>query len=289
MSGQPYQQRPNGPLFNNFNADRLPTSIGSPQQLAQFTAAAASGYHPRPQMKQTTYPSGSTGGFPTTDTSQPGKPKQPMSDFAASFYAAGENAAQHSSAQGSSAQPTHLQPPQAQPVDANFKGLKFITLDGFQLETREVYDQISGTFQWEMCESQDDRCISFVRDQCADKRVFLICSGSLGKKVVPEVHNLPQIYAIYIYCADVKYHREWTNSYTKVRVVCNNDDQDLLPQFAVDVAQANIEWGDALLKQNKRDIAKKKFEKALENLNKYPNTSPPTMINQVKSKLNECK
>jgi len=167
--------------------------------------------------------------------------------------------------------------------------LKFVTLDGLQLETREVYDKISGTFQWEMCESQDDRCMKFVREQCANKRVFLISSGSLGRRVVPTIHELPQIYAIYIYCADVPSNLEWSNKYTKVRVVCNDDDKYLLPQLAVDVAQADMEWGDALLKNGKADKAKEKYAKALTNLKEHAKHPDPTMIAKIEGKLNECK
>jgi hypothetical protein len=284
MSGQPFQYRPGAPGFNTFPADR---TIGSPQQLAQFTAATATGYSPRAQsqIRPATYPSGST----TTDASQQVKPSKPMSEFAASFYAAGENAAQATTTQQSKPPSLHLQPPPAQTVDATFKGFKFVTLDGFQIETREVYDEISGTYQWEMCESQVDRCITYVREQCADRRVFLVASGSLGRQAVPEIDKLPQVYAIYIYCADVKANREWADKHPKVRVVCNNDDQDLLPQFAVDVAQANLEWGEALLKQNKRDLAIKKFEKALTNLTKHAKNPDPAMVAKVKSKIEECK
>ncbi|CAF3746653.1 unnamed protein product [Rotaria sp. Silwood1] len=178
----------------------------------------------------------------------------------------------------------------AQPIDlTTFKGLKFVALDGLLIETRDIYDQISGTIQWEMCESQEDRCMSYIRDQCANRRTFLMTSGGLGKNVVPKIHDLPQLYAIYIYCADVVHHQEWACKYSKVRVVCNNDDLYLLPQLAVDVAQANIDWGDALLKSGKRDEAKKKFSKADENLTKYAKNPDPTMVNEVKKKLDECK
>ncbi|CAF3673800.1 unnamed protein product [Rotaria sp. Silwood1] len=229
--------------------------------LAQFTNATAAGYHPQPQAT-TTY--SMTTGFNANSTS--------------SANQTAKNAAN-----------TFLPLP-AQPIDlTTFKGLKFVALDGLLIETRDIYDQISGTIQWEMCESQEDRCMSYIRDQCANRRTFLMTSGGLGKNVVPKIHDLPQLYAIYIYCADVVHHQEWACKYSKVRVVCNNDDLYLLPQLAVDVAQANIDWGDALLKSGKRDEAKKKFLKADENLTKYVKNPDPTMVNEVKKKLDECK
>ncbi|CAF2614660.1 unnamed protein product [Rotaria sp. Silwood2] len=220
--------------------------------LAQFAYATAPGYKPQPQA---------TTSNSTASANQPTK--------------TGSNT---------------LIPLPAQPVNlATFKDLKFITLDDLLVETREIYDDISGTFEWEMCQNQEDRCINYIRDKCTNNRVFFITSGGLGKSIIPKIHDLPQVYAIYIYCADVLYHQGWACKFSKVRVVCNNDDQYLLPQFAVDVAQANMDWGDALLKDGKRDAAKKKFEKADENLTKHARIPDPVMVNQVKSKLAECK
>ncbi|CAF1373177.1 unnamed protein product [Rotaria sordida] len=176
--------------------------------------------------------------------------------------------------------PDVFKPLEEQPIDlTTFKRLKFVMLDPMQIETREIYDTISSTFQWEVCESQN-WCISYIRDKCANYRVFLIICGSMGRNVVPLIHGLPQTYCVYVYCADVLYNQEWTKIYSKVRVVCNNDDQYLLPQFAVDVAQANIDWGNALLSTGKYDEAKNKFEKALENLTKYARRPDPAMVNQ---------
>jgi hypothetical protein len=276
MANQGFGPRPDGQRVNHLQNEPIPFATLPPHQLVQH-AATAGNYHPRPQMTASSYPVAS--GFNmASGTHQVATTNKPQSDFAKAAYASAE--------QGTSG----LQPPLAQSIDINsFKGLKFVTLDGFQIETREIYDKISGTFQWEMCESQVDHCISYIKEKCVDKRVFLVTSGSLGRTVVPAVHDLPQVYAIYIYCADVVSNREWSNKFTKVRVVCNNDDQDLLPQLAVDVAQADMEWGDALVKQGKRDKAKEKYEKALKNLSEHAKHPDPLMINKVKGKLEECK
>jgi len=140
-----------------------------------------------------------------------------------------------------------------------------------------------------MCESQEDRCIDCIRDECKDRRVFLVSSGSLGEKIIPQIHDFPQVYAIYIYCANIKYHRGWSEKYPKVRVVCDNDDLYLLPQFAVDVAQANIDWGDAFLKQGTRDKANEKFKLASDKLNNYARNHDQAMDVEIKKKLDECK
>jgi len=276
MWNQSFSQIPEGQRTTHLQSIPIPFSLPSPHQLSQFSGATARGYYPKPQTNASAFqPSLS---FSTTETSYQTKPTIKMSEFADSAY----ETVQHDV--------DGLQPPSAQSIDLNtFKGFRFVTVDQFHLETRDIYDEISGTFQWEMCGSEDDRCIKYIRDECTNKRVFLIPSGTLGRKVVPVAHDLPQVYAIYIYCADVVSNREWSKKYSKVRVVCNNDDQDLLPQFAVDVAQANIEWGDALIKQGNRDKAKEKFRKALDNLNRHAKKPDPSMVKKVKSKLEECK
>jgi hypothetical protein len=182
------------------------------------------------------------------------------------------------------------QPLPPQPFDLDkYTGLKFVTLDPLIIETRPIYDEISGTFEWEMCETQDDRCLNFIRDKCHNKRVFFISNGGLGKDIIPKIHDLPQLYAVYVYCADVAFHLSWANKYSKVRVVCNDDDRHLLPTLTLDVAQANIDWGNALLQKGKRDKAKEKFDIALKNLTEHAKKPDQAMIKQVRSKLDECK
>jgi hypothetical protein len=296
MSDNPNPPRPKGPRMSHLQSEPVPISFASPQQLAQLTAAApGSLFSNRPQMKTSnqSYMPTMHSGFNTNDV---GYQKQSGSSMASSgsttttSAATAATTASSSSQSASSGQKPPFKPLAAQPIDLNtFKGFKFVTLDALQIETRDVYDKISGTFKWEMCESQEDRCIDCVRDECQNRRVFLVSSGSLGERIIPKIHDLPQVYAIYIYCANVKYHKSWGDKFAKVRVVCDNDDLYLLPQFAVDVAQANIDWGDALLKQGTRDKAKEKFQLAHDKLNNYARNHDPAMDMEIKKKLEECK
>lgn len=176
----------------------------------------------------------------------------------------------------------------AQPIDLNtFKGFKFIQFDKMLLETREIYDDISGTFQWKLFQDLDEYCTNYIERDCMNRRVFIIASGSIGSKAVPIIHDLPQLYAIYIFCADVESNEQWALQYRKVRIVCNDDDNYLLPLFAVDVAQADIEWADALVKAAKYDKAREKYNKALTNLTRYTRFRDVKMINDVKQKLEQ--
>jgi hypothetical protein len=292
MSDNPNPPRPKGPRMSHLQSEPVPMSFASPQQLAQLTATApGSLFSMRAQSKTTSqsYMPPMNSGYNANDMSYQNQ-HGPSTASSSSTTASAAAASASSSSQSASSGPKPFKPLPPQPIDlSTFKGLKFVTLDALQIETRDVYDKISGTFKWEMCESQEDRCIDFVTKDCQNRRVFLVSSGSLGEKIVKTIHDLPQVYAIYIYCANVKYHRGWSEKFPKVRSVCDNDDLYLLPQFAVDVAQTNVDWGNAFLQQGERGKASEKYQLAYDKLNNYARNHDPAMDVEIKAKLDECK
>ncbi|CAF1120371.1 unnamed protein product [Didymodactylos carnosus] len=48
-----------------------------------------------------------------------------------------------------------------------------------------------------------------------DEKIVLIVSGRLGREIVPSVHDLPQLSAIYVYCMDKITNERWAKSYNK--------------------------------------------------------------------------
>ena len=63
-----------------------------------------------------------------------------------------------------------------------------------------------------------EECIQFVQD-IAHEKACMIISGSLGQKIVPRIHNLPQIDSIFIFCDNENYHRKWANHWPKIKNV----------------------------------------------------------------------
>ena len=66
-----------------------------------------------------------------------------------------------------------------------------------------------------------DQCIQFLQDTHNEK-AFLIVSGSLGQKLVPQIHPLSQVDAIYVFCGDKPRHEQWAKDYSKVKGVHTN-------------------------------------------------------------------
>ncbi|CAF3122768.1 unnamed protein product [Rotaria sp. Silwood2] len=61
-----------------------------------------------------------------------------------------------------------------------------------------------------------DKCVDNITDESTTKRVFIIVSNIFGEKVIPLIHELPYIQAIYIYCGDQKKAEAWTQPYSKI-------------------------------------------------------------------------
>ncbi|CAF3834511.1 unnamed protein product [Adineta steineri] len=63
-----------------------------------------------------------------------------------------------------------------------------------------------------------DKCVEYIQ-LVSEERIVLIVSGRLGREVVPRIHQLPHLIAIYVYCTDKKRNEEWANNYMKIKDV----------------------------------------------------------------------
>ncbi|CAF1281675.1 unnamed protein product [Didymodactylos carnosus] len=62
-------------------------------------------------------------------------------------------------------------------------------------------------------------CLEYISN-FEDEKAFLIVSGDLTDKIVPRIHGIPQIYAIYIFCRKQSKYEQWaTKEWSKVRGV----------------------------------------------------------------------
>lgn len=66
--------------------------------------------------------------------------------------------------------------------------------------------------------SQPEECIKLLESIRAEN-VFLVASGALGRGLVPSIHMMAKVYAIYIFCGDKSRHVEWVKDWPKVKGV----------------------------------------------------------------------
>ena len=87
------------------------------------------------------------------------------------------------------------------------------TIDDNQLSLQRLRSVINHVQLFD----QINRCIDCIRS-IVDEQIILIVSGSLGREILPVIHNLPQFSACYVFCGDVAVHRQWSCKYPKVNI-----------------------------------------------------------------------
>lgn len=63
-----------------------------------------------------------------------------------------------------------------------------------------------------------EQCIKFMMN-IKDEKIFLIVFDSIGQIIVPQIHQMPQVDAIFVFCRNEALHKEWTAKWTKIRCV----------------------------------------------------------------------
>jgi tetratricopeptide (TPR) repeat protein len=66
--------------------------------------------------------------------------------------------------------------------------------------------------------TQPDQCIQFLNGIKTEK-AFVITSGSLGQQFVLNIHALPQLDVIYIFCRNQSLREQWAKAWTKIKGV----------------------------------------------------------------------
>jgi hypothetical protein len=61
-----------------------------------------------------------------------------------------------------------------------------------------------------------DECLSYLKHADISITTFLVCSGHLGRLIVPQVCHFKNIRSIYIYCENQEVHQQWALNYSKV-------------------------------------------------------------------------
>ncbi|CAF1475081.1 unnamed protein product [Adineta steineri] len=63
-----------------------------------------------------------------------------------------------------------------------------------------------------------EKCIEFI-ETITNNKVCMIVSGSLGKYIVPRVHNVPQVDTIFIFCNNHEWDKQWAKEWPKIKGV----------------------------------------------------------------------
>ncbi|CAF3838291.1 unnamed protein product [Adineta steineri] len=116
--------------------------------------------------------------------------------------------------------------------------------------------------------TKSEQCIKLLNGMNNEK-VLIICSGSLGKDLVSQIHHMPNLVGIYIFCGNEAFHTEWTTNWPKIKLVstkiesiCNAMKKELI---------------DSIPKKDPELPVEEKKDKSNE---QTPNPGPPVEENQ---------
>ncbi|CAF1046650.1 unnamed protein product [Adineta steineri] len=63
-----------------------------------------------------------------------------------------------------------------------------------------------------------DQCVESIQT-VTNNKVCMIVSGSLGKHIVPHVHDMSQVDTIFIFCSNREWHKQWAKEWRKIKGV----------------------------------------------------------------------
>ncbi|CAF3406452.1 unnamed protein product [Rotaria socialis] len=63
-----------------------------------------------------------------------------------------------------------------------------------------------------------EECVEYL-NEIDDGKAFVISSGALGQSLVNDVHGMPKVDAIYIFCGNKAHHESWAKEWPKIRGV----------------------------------------------------------------------
>ncbi|CAF1334267.1 unnamed protein product [Adineta steineri] len=95
------------------------------------------------------------------------------------------------------------------------------SIDGEEKDCQDTLAQLKNVVNDVNLCTEPNQCIQ-VLNQADQKQAFVITSGSLGQHLVPKIHGMPQLDAIYILCDDKSGHEGWAQNWTKIKGVHTN-------------------------------------------------------------------
>ncbi len=65
--------------------------------------------------------------------------------------------------------------------------------------------------------NKPDESVDFLTE-IDDMKAFLIAEGTLGKQIVPLIHDIPQLDGVYIFCGNKSGHEQWATEWVKIKI-----------------------------------------------------------------------
>ena len=111
------------------------------------------------------------------------------------------------------------------------------SIDESNKDCQTTLAQIRGVVNNVNIFTQPDQCIQFLNGVHNEKAI-VIASGTLGQHLVPNIHAMPQLDAIYIFCGNKSWHEGWTKEWAKIKGV-HTDIKPICEALQMAIKQGN--------------------------------------------------
>ncbi|CAF1117952.1 unnamed protein product [Adineta steineri] len=95
------------------------------------------------------------------------------------------------------------------------------SIDEGKKDCQDILTQLKNVINDVSLCTESSQCIQ-VLNRFDKEQAFVIISDSLDQHLVPEIHGMPQLHTIYIFCGNKSRYDGWTQNWTKIRGVHTN-------------------------------------------------------------------
>ncbi|CAF2895160.1 unnamed protein product [Rotaria sp. Silwood2] len=93
-------------------------------------------------------------------------------------------------------------------------------------ENKHAQKRLRSTINHVIIFHDQTECQQYIMSSSEQDRIVLIISGRLSKELIPHIHRLRQLSAVYVYCWDRKAYKHWAKQFPKL--------DDLINQITLD-------------------------------------------------------
>ncbi|CAF2033039.1 unnamed protein product [Rotaria magnacalcarata] len=82
-------------------------------------------------------------------------------------------------------------------------------------DCRNVLAQLRALVNYVNVRTTPEQCVEFLSEM-GEGKAFVISSGALGQSLVNDIHGMPKVDAIYVFCGNKARHEPWAKNWPKI-------------------------------------------------------------------------
>ncbi|CAF0992042.1 unnamed protein product [Didymodactylos carnosus] len=91
-------------------------------------------------------------------------------------------------------------------------------------ENKTIYEKLRSIINCLRTFDNSDHCEKYIQ-QVKDEKIVLIVNDRSGRDLIPKIHDLQSVTAIYLYCPSTRTNRQWSMKYKKIVALITQSDE----------------------------------------------------------------